>query len=103
MMGMAFIARENSENYSWILTQLREMNSGIEPRTVITDFDIPMCSAIEKVYIRSNHFLSQWHMLQHLRKHFTYLAKRKSSTSKLLYNHIIDAIYCDVPKRFIEL
>jgi len=32
-----------------------------------------------------------------------YLSKRKSGTSKLLYNHIIDSIYCDQPKRFTEL
>ena len=79
------------------------MNSGIYPRTIVTDFDVPMCTAIEITYIKSTHLLSQWHMMQHLKKHFIYLQKRKSSTSKLLFNHIIDAIYCDSSKRFIEL
>jgi len=42
-------------------------------------------------------------MMQNLKKHFVYLSKRKSAASKMLYNHIIDAIYCDQPKRFVEL
>ncbi len=50
LMGFAFMARETTDNYVWLLSQLRDMNGGIEPNLLMTDFDIPMCSAIERVF-----------------------------------------------------
>ena len=38
-----------------------------------------------------------------MKKHFVFLSKRRSGASKLLYNHIIDSIYCDEPDKFTEL
>lgn len=100
VLGFAFLSRETFENYKWLLTQLVEFNEGKEPGTIITDFDSSMCKAIEDVFIKTTHLLCQWHMQNNFKKHFVYLSKRKTCTAKLLYNHIIDSIFTESPKRF---
>lgn len=47
ILAVAFLSRETADNYSWLLHTLMDMNSGIEPNTIITDFDSSMCQAIE--------------------------------------------------------
>jgi hypothetical protein len=42
-------------------------------------------------------------MLENLKIHFGHLAKRKSATSKLLYNYILETVTCDSSKKFTEL
>jgi len=41
------MARETTENYIWLLRQLKEMNNGLEPKAIMTDYDASMCAAIE--------------------------------------------------------
>jgi hypothetical protein len=103
ILAFALMARETAENYIWLLQSLVDLNGGVEPVAIMTDFDASMCQAIETVYSKTTHLLCQWHMMQNLKKHFVYLSKRRSACSKLLYNHIIDAIYCDQQDRFTEL
>jgi hypothetical protein len=103
ILAVAFLSWETAENYSWLLRTLTDMNNRIEPRTIMTDFDSSMCQAIEQTYSKTTHMLCQWHMMQNFKKHFMHLSKRKTGHSKLLYNHIMDTIFCDSPKRFQEL
>ena len=100
ILAVAFLSRETTENYSWMLRSLKEMNNGIEPTTIMTDFDSSMCQAIESTFRSTTHMLCQWHMMQNFKKHFVHLSKRKTGHSKLLYNHIMDTIFCDSPKKF---
>lgn len=60
----------------------------------MTDLEASICQAIELEYSTTLHLLCQWHVSQTFKKQFAYLSKRKSGTAKLLYNHIIDSIYC---------
>lgn len=69
----------------------------------MTDYDTDMSQAIEMAFDNTTHMICQWHMLQHFKKTFVYLSKRKSANSKLLYNHIVDTIFCESPTRFQEL
>ena len=63
---------------------------------IITDFDTSICSAVEQVLNSgTTHLLCQWHMLLNLKKHFNFLTRSKSPGAKLLYSHIMDAIFCD--------
>lgn len=62
-MGFAFIARETVENYEWLLSQMRDLNGGIEPKVILTDFEIPICEAVEKTYVKTTHLICQWHMM----------------------------------------
>jgi transposase-like protein len=57
ILAVAFLSRETAENYSWLLRNLKEMNHGIEPTTIMTDFDSSMCQAIEQTYSKTTHML----------------------------------------------
>jgi transposase-like protein len=103
IMGVAFLQRESTEHYRWLLNTLVDFSGGIEPTTFMTDFDSSMCGGIEQTFSKTTHLLCQWHMMQNFKKHFVYLSKRKNACAKMLYNHIMDAIFTDSPKRFQEL
>ena len=104
ILGIAFVQRETAEVYDWLLNQLREFSDGLEPKTIITDFDPSMCAGIESAFSsKTTHLLCQWHMMQNFKKHFVYLTKRKTAASKLLYNHMMDLIFTGSTKKFQEL
>lgn len=42
-------------------------------------------------------------MQNNFKKHFVFLNKKKTCSGRLLYNHIIDCIFTESPKRFQEL
>lgn len=100
ILAIAFMSRETSCHYTWLLQTLLEFNNGKEPDTIITDFDSSMCQAIEKTFKNTTHLLCQWHMQNNFKKHFVFLNKKKVSSGRLLYNHIIDCIFTESPKRF---
>jgi hypothetical protein len=69
-----------------------------------------MCAGIESVFTvpttggpGPTHLLCQWHMMQNFKKHFIFLTKRKTASSKLLYNHILDLIFAETPTKFTQL
>lgn len=57
ILGVALMARETAENYTWLLSKLTELNGGKEPKCIMTDFDASMCQAIETVYSKTTHLL----------------------------------------------
>ena len=57
ILAVAFLSRETSENYCWLLRTLKEMNNEIEPTTIMTDFDSSMCQAIESTLKKTTHLL----------------------------------------------
>ena len=103
IMGIAFLARETVDHYQWLLKTLVEFSGGIEPKTFMTDFDSSMCGGIEATFHKTTHLLCQWHMMQNFKKHFVFLSKRKNAHSKMMYNHIMDAIFTESPARFQQL
>ena len=63
ILAAAFLKNETIENYQWLLRTLRDLNGGIEPKTIMTDFDSSMCGGIESTFKNTNHLLCQWHMM----------------------------------------
>ncbi len=57
ILAVAFLSRESAENYSWLLSNLVDMNGGTEPTTIMTDFDSSMCAAIESTFSKTTHML----------------------------------------------
>ena len=58
ILAIAFVQRETAEVYKWLLKQLVDFNNGLEPRTIITDFDPSMCAGIEQVFTpKTTHLL----------------------------------------------
>jgi hypothetical protein len=43
ILAVALMKEETAENYVWLLRQLTEMNDGLEPKAIMTDFDASMC------------------------------------------------------------
>ena len=43
LLGISLMARETTENYIWLLSELKNLNDGIEPKVIMTDFDASMC------------------------------------------------------------
>ena len=57
IIGIAFLARESTEHYQWLLRTLVEFGAGVEPKTMMTDFDSSMCGAIEATFSKTTHLL----------------------------------------------
>lgn len=57
ILAFALMNHETAENYTWLLKKLTEMNEGLEPKCIMTDFDASMCAAIESVYDKTIHLL----------------------------------------------
>jgi len=51
------MARETTENYQWMLRQLKELNGDLEPKAIMTDYDASMCAAIETTFQKTTHLL----------------------------------------------
>lgn len=50
VLAFALIQKEQAEVYEWILRKLKDFSGGLEPRCIITDYDLALCTAIERVY-----------------------------------------------------
>ena len=57
ILGYALLKRESMESYQWLLKTFTQLNDGIEPSVILTDYDASMCGAIEKVYTETTHLL----------------------------------------------
>jgi hypothetical protein len=47
VMGFALIAKETTDNYVWLLKQIREINGNQDPGVIMTEYDTNLCLAIE--------------------------------------------------------
>jgi len=46
ILGIGLVQRETAETYRWMLQKLKEFSNGLQPKTIITDFDPNMCISI---------------------------------------------------------
>ena len=81
------------------------MNNNLSPKTILTDYDSAMATAIETTFSRgTTHWLCQWHMMQNFKKHFLYLSNLKGPQSlegRQLYKYLTgDVIFNDNVKNF---
>lgn len=42
VLGFAIVEHETSETYEWLMNKLKEINDGVEPGVIHTDFDPAM-------------------------------------------------------------
>ena len=47
ILGYALLAHESLHNYKWLLSQIKEMNQGVEPGVILTDYDPLLAQAIQ--------------------------------------------------------
>ena len=73
--AQAFILRERKEDYVWVLENLKRiMDPNQLPHVIVTDRDLGLMNAIEKVFPHATHLLCRWHIDKNVsancRKHF---------------------------------
>lgn len=80
-VGYAFLSRETEEDYVWAIDVLRKIlseNNIPEPRVIVTDRELALMNAIDRVLINSKNILCAWHIKMALK---SYLAKALDSDS----------------------
>eukprot|EP00347_Sterkiella_histriomuscorum_P023960 403332789 len=102
VLGFALVKRETLETYKWLLENLLRFNDGIEPTTILTDFDASMCGAIERAFKNSVHLLCQWHMQQNFKKRFLFLKRIHQGQAKLLYKYIVYGLIYEENQKVFE-
>lgn len=66
----AFLTKEREENYTWMLERMKEMLKGcFEPRVIITDRELALVNACEKVFPQALQSLCRWHISENIAKH----------------------------------
>ncbi|XP_015962294.1 protein FAR1-RELATED SEQUENCE 5-like [Arachis duranensis] len=64
VFGCAVLSKEGEESYVWLLRAFLEAMKGKAPKSVITDGDQAMKSAIKAVFPEAHHRLYSWHLLR---------------------------------------
>ncbi|KAJ1431887.1 Zinc finger, PMZ-type [Sesbania bispinosa] len=64
IFAAAIIANETEETYVWLLEQFSKCMKGKLPSVVITDGDVAMKNAIERVFPNAYHRLCAWHLMR---------------------------------------
>ena len=68
-IAFAFIREEKMDNYKWVLEQLKwTLNECMHPRVIVTDRELALMSACEKVFPHANHMLCRWHISRNIFK-----------------------------------
>lgn len=65
----AFVSKEREENYTWVLERVKDMlTSCMEPRVIITDRDLALMNACNKVFPDASKYLCRWHISENIAK-----------------------------------
>ena len=69
VFGATLLYDETTESFGWLSRTFLTAMSGKHPKTILTDEDAAMATAIRKVLPQSHHRLCVWHMNQNACKH----------------------------------
>ncbi|XP_016192260.1 protein FAR1-RELATED SEQUENCE 5-like [Arachis ipaensis] len=64
VFGCAILSKESEGSYVWLLRSFLEVMKGKQPKSVITDGDLAMKSAVSIVFPGAHHRLCSWHLLR---------------------------------------
>ncbi|XP_025692793.1 protein FAR1-RELATED SEQUENCE 5-like [Arachis hypogaea] len=64
VFGCAILSNESKASYVWLLRSFLEAMKGKQPKSVITDGDLAMKSAVSTVFLGAHHRLCSWHLLR---------------------------------------
>lgn len=68
-IAFAFISEEKTKNYTWVLECLKlTLNERMHPRVIITDRELALMNACEKVFPNATRLLCRWHISQNIFK-----------------------------------
>lgn len=70
-IAQAFISNEQQANFIWVLEHVKSMlHRCMEPRVIVTDRDIALMNACDKVFPDAQNYLCRWHIQENIAKHF---------------------------------
>jgi hypothetical protein len=64
-VGLVFMSGEKKADYKWAMEQLKEVieeNSILVPTSIVTDRELALMDAIDKLFPAAAHFLCRWHV-----------------------------------------
>ncbi|XP_057734541.1 protein FAR1-RELATED SEQUENCE 5-like [Arachis stenosperma] len=64
VFGCAILSNESEASYMWLLRSFLEAMKEKQPKSVITDGDLAMKSAVSTVFSGAHHRLCSWHLLR---------------------------------------
>ncbi|KAJ1434374.1 MULE transposase domain [Sesbania bispinosa] len=68
-VAFAYIEQEKLDNFMWVLEKIRSMIlvTDVSPEVIVTDRDIALMNAVEKVFPVSSHLLCQFHIAKNVK------------------------------------
>ncbi|KAJ1391177.1 MULE transposase domain [Sesbania bispinosa] len=68
-VAFAYIEQEKSDNFMWVLEKIRSMIlvPDVSPEVIVTDRDIALMNAVEKVFPVASHLLCQFHIAKNVK------------------------------------
>ncbi|XP_043704971.1 protein FAR1-RELATED SEQUENCE 7-like isoform X2 [Telopea speciosissima] len=75
LFGCAILLNETEDSFTWLLKTLLKAMYGHHPVAIITNPNVALTKAIERVLMRTHHRLCLWHIFQNATKHLNHLYK----------------------------
>ncbi|CAL5362691.1 unnamed protein product [Camellia sinensis] len=62
-VAFAYLQYERVDNYAWVLATLRDVMDGfVVPTVIVTDRELALMNAIQKIFPSARHLLCRWHI-----------------------------------------
>ncbi|XP_028061474.1 PKS-NRPS hybrid synthetase CHGG_01239-like [Camellia sinensis] len=91
-VAFAYLQFERIDNYVWVLTTLRSLLDGISiPEVIVTDRELALMNAIDRVFSTSRHLLCRWHISRNVLAKCKKMFKSKEEWDKFisLWNFLV--------------
>ncbi|XP_028092938.1 uncharacterized protein LOC114293099 [Camellia sinensis] len=63
-VAFAYLQYERVDNYAWVLATLRDVMDGfVVPTVIVTDRELALMNAIQKIFPSARHLLCRWHIM----------------------------------------
>ncbi|XP_028062629.1 uncharacterized protein LOC114265960 [Camellia sinensis] len=63
-VAFAYLQDERVDNYAWVLATLRDVMDGfVVPTIIVTDRELALMNAIQKIFSSGRHLLYRWHIM----------------------------------------
>ena len=88
-IAFAYLASEKTDHYEWVLRRLRALMEDIGaelPRVMLTDRELALMSAIDRVFPTSRHLLCRWHINKNVAANCKKLFDTKESWDQFLHH-----------------
>lgn len=65
-IAFAFMAKETTDHYSWVMKRLRHLCRRRTPDVIVTDRELAVVNAINEVFPTVKHLLCRWHVMSNI-------------------------------------